>query len=286
MAQISRPFQIAFVGVVLLAGVWLFALHGHTSNSNEPSAATTASTSTPATSVQHTATDAGHRTAARRAASTAVPKRTSSAEDKHTSSAAVSHAARSRTAASSTQPRVSAETAHTTPNAAKHAVTHTTDAASAGAKGATSATHVTVTQPVKSHAGAGRTPATQALVEGALKQGKVAVILFWNPKGVEDNVVNAELSLLEAVHHLIHPIAHVPQVRRELEQSGLELQKSFAGFRATAGQVASFGTITRDLQVATTPTLFIINKDGKAMVLTGVQDAFTIEQAIDEVRNS
>ena len=39
MAQISRPFQIGLVAVVALAGVWLFALHGHSSSSSSGSSA-------------------------------------------------------------------------------------------------------------------------------------------------------------------------------------------------------------------------------------------------------
>jgi hypothetical protein len=89
--------------------------------------------------------------------------------------------------------------------------------------------------------------------------------------------VARELRLLEAVHHAVGPIAHVPQVRRAL---------SFAAFRATAGEVSSFGSITRGVQVSGTPTLLVVNKQGHTTVLTGLQDAFSIEQAIEEARSS
>ena len=68
------------------------------------------------------------------------------------------------------------------------------------------------------------------LVERALNEGKIAVILFWNPKGATTSIVDDELRLLEAVHHLIRPVAHMPQLRRQLARSGLELEKSFAAF--------------------------------------------------------
>lgn len=123
-------------------------------------------------------------------------------------------------------------------------------------------------------------------MERALSEGKIAVILFWNPKGADDVAVRDELRLLEAVHHLIRPVARVPQVRQALARSGLELQKKFAAFEATANQVSSFGSITRGVQVYATPTILIVNKQGQTTVLTGVQDAFSIEQAIDEARNS
>src|SRR5881392_2712045 len=41
MAQLSRPYQVALVAIVLLAAVWLLALRGHSSGGSE-------STSTPA----------------------------------------------------------------------------------------------------------------------------------------------------------------------------------------------------------------------------------------------
>jgi hypothetical protein len=152
---------------------------------------------------------------------------------------------------------------------------------------APAATATTVKQqPIKAQSGAGRTPARQLLVERALKEGKIAVILFWNPKGAEDAIVGGELRLLEAVHHLIRPLAHTVQLRQTLKVSGLELEKRFAAFVSPASQVASYGSITRGVQVYATPTLFVINKRGQTTVLTGLQDAFSIEQAIDEARNS
>jgi hypothetical protein len=142
------------------------------------------------------------------------------------------------------------------------------------------------TRPIKAKSGVGGTPARQVLVEDALHEGKIAVILFWNPKGVDDTIVNYELRLLEAVHHLIKAQPRTAQLRKALKASGLELEKRFAAFVSTAGQVASYGSITRGVQVYGTPTVLIVNKSGKTAVLTGVQDAFSIEQAIDEARNS
>ena len=80
--------------------------------------------------------------------------------------------------------------------------------------------------------------------------------------------------------------ANVPKVRKALERSGLELQKRFAAFRATPNEISSFGSITQQVQVAATPTILIVNKSGQTTELTGLQDAFSIEQAIDEIRNA
>ena len=113
------------------------------------------------------------------------------------------------------------------------------------------------TQPIKAHSGAGRVPARQALVERALKEGKLAVILIWNPKGADDVAVRNELLMLEAVHHLVKSVPHSAQLRKALAASGLELQKKFAAFIALQSQVSSFGSVTRGVQVYGTPTLLV-----------------------------
>jgi hypothetical protein len=124
------------------------------------------------------------------------------------------------------------------------------------------------------------------LVERALKEGKIAVILFWNPKGADDAAAHLELRVLEAVHHLIRPVASVPKVRNELRAYNLELQKPFAAFEARAKEVTSFGSITHGVQVYGTPTMLIINKHGQVRTLTGLTDAYAIEQTIDEARHA
>jgi hypothetical protein len=260
MDQLSRPFQIALVVVCLFAGVWFFALRGHSTSSSsssapaataiapaasKPASAGAASTSSSTASVTARAkaeAKAGHiyhgpvpglegltRDIARAHGAVAAIGATPSTSSTHTAT----HSSSSATA-----------TAH-------HPVKTSTRAASGSA---------VKSQPIKAKSGAGRTPAQQVLVEDALHEGKIAVILFWNPKGTDDTVVNDELKLLKA--------------------------KRFAAFVSTASQVASYGSITRGVQVYGTPTVLIVNKSGQTTVLTGVQDAFSIEQAIDEARNS
>ena len=55
---------------------------------------------------------------------------------------------------------------------------------------------------------------------------------------------------------------------------------------ASAGQVGAFGTITHAIQITQTPTLLIVNPHGQTTVLTGLTDAFAIQQAISETRHS
>jgi hypothetical protein len=194
----------------------------------------------------------------------------------------VSHAAKA--ASSTVAPRTAPAKAGSTTAAVEpgaHRVGATPSAS------ATAPSHAKATTSTEALSGPGRTPARQALVERALGEGKVAVVLFWNPKGADDTADQGELKLLEAVHHLIPALARrVPAVRAELERSGLELEKKFAAFEASASEVTSFGSITRGVQVYSTPTLLVIGPKGHVITITGLTDAFAIEQAIDEARHS
>ena len=58
-----------------------------------------------------------------------------------------------------------------------------------------------------------------------------------------------------------------------------------AAFEARAKEVTSFGTITRGVQVYGTPTLLVLNKKGQVRTITGLTDAYAIEQTIDEARH-
>jgi hypothetical protein len=286
MDQISRPFQIALVAVCLFAGVWFFALRGHSST-------TSGATTTPVTTASAPAASKPASSSATSSSSTAAVTAKAKAEAKAghiyhgpvpgleglTRDIARAHGAVAATGEAPTTSHAPASThsSSSTPAIAQHPAKTSVPAAS---------TPAVKSQPIKAKSGAGRSPARQVLVEDALHEGKIAVILFWNPKGVDDTIVNYELKLLEAVHHLIKAQPRTPQLRKELEASGLELEKRFAAFVSTASQVASYGSITRGVQVYGTPTVLIVSKSGKTMVLTGLQDAFSIEQAIDEARNS
>jgi cytoskeletal protein RodZ len=257
MDQLSRPFQIALVVVCLFAGVWFFALRGH-------STSTTSSSSAPAATASAPAASKPASSAAASSSSTASVTARAKAEAKTghiyhgpvpgleglTRDIARAHGAVAAIGATPSTP------------AATHSSSSATATAHHPAKtSAPAASNSTVkSQPIKAKSGAGSTPSRQVLVEDALHEGKIAVILFWNPKGTDDTVVNDQMKLLKA--------------------------KRFAAFVSTASQVASYGSITRGVQVYGTPSVLIVNTRGQTTVLTGVQDAFSIEQAIDEARNS
>jgi hypothetical protein len=125
-----------------------------------------------------------------------------------------------------------------------------------------STAHGVTSTPSAAHTVTAGVPAGQRSVEAELARGKVVVVLLWNPSGVEDGVVRGELKLLARTHHQI------------------------AINVAPAGQAASFGSITRGVQVYGTPTMLVIDKQGKTIVLSGLQDTFSIAQAIEEARHA
>ena len=102
--------------------------------------------------------------------------------------------------------------------------------------------------------------ANQTAVEAQLKAGKVVLILFWNRSGADDVAV-----------------------QQQVQDVARSLRRSVAVHEVGPEQVASFGTITRGVQVYGTPTLLVVGKGGATTVITGLTDAFSIEQAVAEI---
>jgi hypothetical protein len=283
MTQVSRRYQIALVVLVLFAAVWFAALRPHSGSSSSSPARTAKSPQGPgsptgtshgsapgvaglsrAISKAHEAVAQSERNAKQLQQKSNQASSPSGAAGAGSSSAKAPATGAAKSAAPAAQPGAS------TPSR-----TSTRGPASLHQKG-----HHPSTSPVK-------TPAHQQLVERAIKQGKIAVVLFWNPRGGDDLAVHQQLQILQTAHHQAGPAAsHNAAVRHLLKASGLELQKSIAVFDARANQVTWFGSFTRAVQIYQTPTILIVNRQGKVKTLTGLTDAYSIEQAVDEARNS
>ena len=265
MAQLSRPYQIGLVAVALLAAAWLLLFQGHKSTPSESSSsqppAQTQTAHAPATpakaSAQGTAGQAtGHGSASSLGA---LGHSVEQARGAVSTSQKKAHELESKSAQASSP---------SAPNSSSSSASHA--AGAAGAAGA--ATHAKSAAPsTSSNSAAKSTPSArgtvraalaprQHAVEAQLAQGKTVVIFFWNPKGSDDRAVN------QALNQLPH---------------GLRV----AVDRARANAVATFGTITRGVQVYGTPTMLVINKKGEVTTLTGLQSSYTIAQAIREARH-
>ncbi|HXN39841.1 MAG TPA: hypothetical protein VN892_17540 [Solirubrobacteraceae bacterium] len=299
MAQISRPFQVVIVVFVLFVGAyaaWFLVLRTPAPSTPTPVATSPA----PAPRIHTLKTPESGKVY--HGAAPGLEGLTRDVAKAHGAVSAAHASGEHELAQGGAAPSGASATATgsaATPTApATHASTRAAPSSSAAASIAKPAQHSaaksTTSTPAPSRSktaqapsNLSQVPARQAQVEHALKEGKIAVILFWNPKGADDVADQAELRLLEAVHRLIPGLARrVPAVRAELKHSGLELEKKFAAFEARADQVTSFGTITRGVQVYETPTLLVVNPNGQVTTITGLTDAFAIEQAIDEARHA
>jgi hypothetical protein len=259
MAQISRPFQIAFVAMTLFAVVWLLALRGHSTSPGSGSSAPVATSPAAPSSVYHgSAPGVEGLSRAVAKAHGAVATSQQNAKQLQERSAQASGGAASASAGGTAAPKASAAAptaSRTAPAAASHAAAKT-------AAPSRPAVHKPVPSKAPSTTGSAVRPSMQLKVEAELKQGKIVTILFWNPKATDD----------QAVSH-------------QLQSVGSKLRANVTVHDALASQVGSFGTIIRGVKVYGTPTVMIINKHGQAKTLTGFTDAYAIEQAISEARH-
>jgi hypothetical protein len=252
MTQISRPFQIALAVLVLFVAVWFLALRGHSSSAS--------STESLAPAVSSASSSSPSSSAASANAST------SSASAPGSGSKAAQHKAHHANAPATGGLKRAIVKAQGTVKHSEHKAS-ATHAAKASPKPATAPKSAS-TKAAKPHAvapaKASVTPAgMQKTVEAELKHGSVVALLFWNPKGSVDGVVRHEL---QAVRHSSHGNVAVHVAR--------------------ANEIGAFGSFTRAVQVYSTPTILLINTKGKTSSLTGLTDAFGIEQAVREVKHA
>jgi hypothetical protein len=291
MTQISRPFQIALVAVVLIAAVWFVALRGHSSaSSNESSAPAPA-----ASSASSSASSASTGSAASQSASSSSGGSSSSqgsgtyhgaapgvdgltraiakargavTESERHAKALQQKSAQASGEAQTPSSSASASAHHaatTGGRASKHGTTKThssSSAASTKSAASKAASNAATGKPTIATTTSG-IPVLQARVERELKQGKVAALLFWNPKGTVDKAV-----------------------RRELQAAGGKLHGKLAISVARSSEVGLFGSFTRSVQVYGTPTILLVNHAGKTASVTGLTDVFSIEQAVKEVKRA
>jgi hypothetical protein len=277
MTQLSRPFQIVLVAFALLVLVWFVALRGHSpSTSSSSASAPSSSSSAPASPSSSSASSSktgssessGTPNAAAEAKAAAAPTHIyhGSAPGLEGLSRAINHA--HGAVAQSQREAKRVETEEPGASGSSSAKSGSTGAASSAshASGASAAAGASTgaASPAAHAQGSGSAtkpgiPPMQQAVETELKQNKTVLILFWNPRGSDDRAVHSELP---AVQHA--------------------LGSKVAVHNSLAAQVGDYGTITHAVQVTGTPTIVIVNPQGHASTLTGLNDAYSIEQAVVE----
>jgi hypothetical protein len=272
MTHLSRPYQVALAAIGVLAAVWAIALRGHSSSSStstsvpapQPAAPKSAAPSSP---YHGSAPGVAGLTRAIEKARGAVSLSEANAKQLQEQSAKASSPSSSATTGGSASSPSKSSAQPSTPSSPP--ATHTGSAAPARALPSTH-TRSSSTRSRAPSAGAraaapgvrpGSAPAAQQRVEAQLKQGKVVAILFWNPRAVVDQVVQRELQA----------VSHAPR-------AGL------AVIDAGASQVGAFGAFTRAVQVLDTPTILFVNRHGQTRTLSGLTDAYALEQALGEAK--
>lgn len=291
MAQISRPFQIVLAAFVLFAAAWFVVLRPSGESSTGSSSPSVASSS------RGTGAHSGAATHARGVTHSTKAAHASRSHAKATyvarSHAKTTHASRSRakTATPSAAERHKAgghagasRSGHAGHRAAQQSRTAAATAATAAftLHNLTTALHLNAVvklvelldpalnlkakvehgeNELVAKMKAALQPASQTTVASDLHHHKTALLLFLNPHSYDDDA--SAIDAVEVAHRLDHKVAvHL----------------------ALARQVSSFGSITRDIQIDQTPTLLIVNGKREVTTLTGLIDAYAIEQAVAEAR--
>jgi hypothetical protein len=269
MSQISRPFQIALVAIIAIALVWLVFLRGH-SSSSQSSSSSASSSAQPATAAQPSASSSSSGSGSP-AGSTPY----------HGSAPGVAGLTRAitkaRGAVAQSQHEAKAQPGSAASRGSSSNAQHSSKAGSQSGSGAAKSSAAKPASPSAkstpgevSSAKASGAPVQEAAVQSELKDGRTVIILFWSPRGADDKAVHLELRLLTAID----------------KKFGRKANKELAVHYAHASEVGQFGSITRSLQVLQTPTMLVISPSGNTKTLTGLTDAYAIQQAISEARHS
>ena len=288
MTQISRPFQIALVAMVLFAAVWFVALRGHSSGERKLRAGSV---------LQHAGCQ--RRSPPRRPSAGsnagAVGRRALSAPRAAPPTTAPPPAS---TASRARSPKRTAPSPQSQQNA-KHCSRSPTRRRPAGADAAPPAGSQASHGSTRPAAGARRRRRRQSAAQRPRRR---------SPRVEPSRTRRAEADRAEAAacrRMQAHGRrrAQAGQGRRDplLEPEGRRRRgraPRTAGRRprtrrgklavhvARSSQVGSFGSFTRAVQVYGTPTILMVNTNGQTSSVTGLTDAFSIEQAIKEVKQA
>jgi hypothetical protein len=281
MTQLSRPLQVALAAVGLFVIVWFVALRGHSGTEGSPSPVSAAA-SKPASAASGGSASSGsvyHGSApgveglsrAIAKAHGAVSQSQQNAKQLEEKAAQAS----SPTGGTAASARAGAVTSSP---ATQRASTHSASKSSAASVPASGK----ATAP-KSHAA--QTPPGQVWVERQLKHRDVVALLFFNPKGAEDIRTRSELEHLITAKRGGRVSVEAGELgnARVVHASRHKRAERIVLRVASAGKVGSYGSFTRVASIYQTPTLLVIRPGGHIEpAMTGLADAFSIEQAISE----
>jgi hypothetical protein len=276
MAQLSRTYQVILVLVAVLALAWFTVLHNQISGGSGSSSSSSSSSSGATQSAQSSsqgasgAAQAGsvsrNEGAPTRVYHGPVPGLHGLSKDIRRAHEAVSTSeAQSRRVESTSGSTPSPGTRSSSSAAANghgNPATQTSSSRPHGAAtGSASRSAGARSSGAGAHRGRGHADPRALTVSRQLRQGKVVLLLFWKSKSFDDQAVHAQLQAVSRT-----------------------LGRRIAVDYAKPSEVGAFGTVTADIRVLQTPTLLVIDKKGLTTTITGLTDAFSVEQAVREAR--
>jgi hypothetical protein len=262
VAQLSRPYQIALAVAAVLALVWFVALRSHSSNPSAPAPSSSASTpaqtsSSPSSSV---AASEAHKAAAPtpiyhgpapgvEGLTRGINKAHGAVAASQAEAARVEHSTADSSEAGSRSGSSSSSSSARAHNGATHAATHASKAPATSSKSS---------KPVS-----GDRPHEQLALEHEISSGRTVLLVFWQPKSTVDQTVRQQ-ALAVGGGSKGRVVVHV----------------------ALAKQVGLFGPVTEVTHVYQTPTVLIVGRHGLISELTGLQDEFSLRQAVREAEHA
>jgi hypothetical protein len=244
--QVSRPMQIAFVAVVLLAGMWFTVLKPKPASAPAPVA-----TAAPVAPGVAGLTSAVDKAKAASATSDATNAKIQQASGGAAAATPAKKAAKPAAAKAATPAKPAAVTKAVKPAAAK---------VSTPAKPA-AVTKAVTPVPVKKPAAVKVAADPSTTLINFLAKGKTVVLLF-HGAGADDAAA-----------------------RKAVHQTALK-DKGVVSAYADISKVADYAAITTDINITTAPTVLVIGTNGKTTLLTGYVDAGVVRQAVGDARRN
>lgn len=247
MEQLSLPYRIALVAIVLLAPLYFLVLRPKDNSAAPPPATPVAvapATTTPTASSGPTAPGV---------------KGLSSAVDKAKNAAATSTSSAAATDAAATAATGSAASDAGAATATKPATPSTTPSPAASAPG-TPAAPATTTSPTPSKAATGGDPSAPILT--GLAHGRTEVVLFASRTATDDKAVRRAV--------------------QAIDRRGGKVQVRVVPI----GRVGDYEAITRGVDVAQAPTVLVIGRKKEAHTIVGYTTTAELNQLVGDVRRS
>jgi hypothetical protein len=230
MTHVSRPLIGLLIAAVVFFGVWTVALKKSSSSGG--------GANNPTSGVYQSAISKAHQAVALANGTSRAQARTDATTPASTTPATTTPATTASTTAtaSTLSPTNPASTKAT---AAK--------SATKSAKASAAVKHVSVAAAAKA-----RVAATQT----AIKNGKVVALLFYNPKGSDDQAVKAELAAIPT--------------------NGSKVFK----LEVPLAEASGYPFITKNVQLDTSPTLVLIDRSKQATTIVGYTDPYEISTRV------